>query len=127
MEFYRDYAKERQGRLTAPGGRGQKGSHILSLDGRFIQIWKSSIGLGASVLRTTSRDLQHRHTASIQFYQRLSHIMTHLSSGNISLWLIPAPAVIHCTSPSPNRAEAPMESLWSHLGPYHDSTFSRTI
>ena len=27
---------------------------------------------------------------------------------------LPAPAVTHCTSPSPNRARAPSESEWSH-------------
>jgi hypothetical protein len=61
------------------------GSTILSAAGRFSQIWNSSSGLGASWT----------------------------SSGNISQWTMPLPAVIHCVSPRPKRAVAPSESLWS--------------
>ena len=61
------------------------GSTILSAAGRFIQIWNSS-----TVLSPVGE-----------------------SSGNISLCTTPRPAVIHCTSPRPNRAAAPIESLWS--------------
>ena len=53
--------------------------------GRFSQIWNSSHGLGPS----------------------------RSSSGNISQWTMPLPAVSHCTSPRPKRAVAPSESEWS--------------
>jgi len=61
------------------------GSHILLRAGRLSQIWNSSSGLGLPVS----------------------------SSGNISEWTMPLPAVSHCTSPPPKRAAAPSESAWS--------------
>ncbi len=61
------------------------GSTSLSAAGRFSQIWNSSSGFGRS----------------------------RSSSGNISAWTMPWPAVSHCTSPRPKRAAAPSESEWS--------------
>mmetsp|Transcript_56131 Transcript_56131/g.155430 ORF Transcript_56131/g.155430 Transcript_56131/m.155430 type:complete len:252 (-) Transcript_56131:220-975(-) len=61
------------------------GSAILERRGKLIQIWKSSSTFSA--LRS--------------------------SKGNISAWLMPRPAVIHCTSPPPKRPALPSESVWS--------------
>jgi hypothetical protein len=61
------------------------GAAILFFAGRLSQIWNSSSGFGAAGS----------------------------SSGNISAWTMPLPAVSHCTSPPPKRAVAPSESEWS--------------
>ena len=73
--------------------RGMSSSHSiekwastsLSSAGRFSQIWNSSVGLSSSAW----------------------------TSGNISEWTMPPPAVSHWTSPRPKRAVAPSESEWS--------------
>ncbi len=61
------------------------GSTILLWAGRLSQTWNSSVGLPASAC----------------------------TSGNISQWTTPLPAVIHWASPLPKRAVAPIESEWS--------------
>mmetsp|Transcript_23742 Transcript_23742/g.64390 ORF Transcript_23742/g.64390 Transcript_23742/m.64390 type:complete len:288 (-) Transcript_23742:98-961(-) len=64
------------------------GSAILSFLGRLSHIWKSSRRFSPSLL----------------------------SKGNISLWEMPRPAVIHCASPpSPKRPAEPRESQWSTI------------
>ena len=71
--------------MSSPQNMVKCGSTILSAAGKFIQIWNSS-----TVLPSVGDN-----------------------SGNISQCTTPLPAVIHCTSPRPKRAVAPIESLWS--------------
>ena len=73
--------RRRRGDVLAPQHREVRLDQLV-LAGRFSQIWNSSSGFGP----------------------------VRSSSGNISEWTMPAPAVSHCTSPSPKRAVAPSES-----------------
>lgn len=66
----------------------KNGSDIFLREGRLSQIWKSSMRLRPE----------------------------ELSSGNISLWEMPLPAVIHCTSPSPKRLADGEVGRWREVG-----------
>ena len=71
--------------ISSPQNILKCGGDIFLARGRFSQIWKSS--------------------------SRFSSVWA--KQGNISACEMPAPAVIHCTSPSPNLPAAPKLSAWS--------------